>query len=101
MLGAASDACTAVTLRMHARQKKWPLDGVAAALKHTKDGANDCAECKSRLDRIKRNPRIKDDLSAEQGARLPEVVNMGPVHRTLPANAQRVMRAGSHKTRLL
>ncbi len=96
MLNAALGACTAMTLRMYARQKKWPLDAVEVVLEHAKIHATDCAECETRIgkiDRIEREIRIEGDLSAEQRARLIEIADMCPVHRTLHAEVQVVTRA--------
>ena len=42
---AALGTCTAMTLRMYARQKKWPLEKVRVVLKHDKVHATDCATC--------------------------------------------------------
>src|SRR6516162_6725231 len=42
---AALGACTAMTVRMYARQKKWPLVKVTVQLAHEKIHAVDCAEC--------------------------------------------------------
>ena len=96
MLSAALGACTAMTLRMYARQKQWPLDAVEVVLDQAKIHATDCAECETKIgkiDRIERRIRIDGDLSAEQRARLLEIADRCPVHRTLQAEVQIVTRA--------
>ena len=96
MLSAALGACTAMTLRMYAQRKNWPLDAVQVVLDHAKIHATDCADCETRsgrIDRIERDIRIEGDLSAEQRARLLEIADMCPVHRTLHAEVQIVTRA--------
>ena len=98
MLSAALGACTAMTLRMYAQRKNWPLEAVQVVLEHAKIHAADCAECEThtgKIDRIERDIRIEGDLSAEQRARLLEIADMCPVHRTLHAEVQIVTRAVS------
>ncbi len=86
LLLAGLGACTAMTLRMYAEQKRWPLERVSVELKHEKVHAKDCSECESRegrIDRIEREIDIAGDLDSEQRARLLEIANKCPVHRTL------------------
>jgi putative redox protein len=86
LLLAALGACTSMTLSMYARRKQWPLERVAVRLTHSRIHAEDCAECETRegmLDRIEREITLGGPLSAEQRARLLEIANRCPVHRTL------------------
>jgi putative redox protein len=86
LLLAALGACTAMTLRMYADQKKWPLERVRVDLKHDKIHAADCATCdtrEGRVDRIERVLQIEGALDATQRARLVEIADKCPVHRTL------------------
>lgn len=88
MLVAALGACTVMTMRMYARQKKWPLDKVTVALSHGKIHASDCAECETRagrVDRIERVITITGALDTTQRRRLMEIADKCPVHRTLHA----------------
>jgi putative redox protein len=48
LLLAALGACTAITLRMYADRKGWPLESVSIRLNHGKIHAEDCAECETR-----------------------------------------------------
>lgn len=83
---AALGACTAMTLRMYARRKKWPLEKVRVVLKHDKIHATDCATCETRegkVDRIDRWIELDGPLSDEQKNRLLEIADRCPVHRTL------------------
>ena len=75
-----------MTVAMYARRKGWPLERVTVALRHSKIHAADCAECETKegmLDRIERDVRLDGPLTAEQRARLLEIANKCPVHRTL------------------
>jgi len=83
---AALGSCTSMTVAMYARRKGWPLERVTVALRHSKIHAADCAECETKegmLDRIERDVRLDGPLTAEQRARLLEIANKCPVHRTL------------------
>ena len=83
---AALGTCTAMTLRMYARQKKWPLEKVRVVLKHDKIHAADCGDCETKegkVDRIERWIELDGPLSNEQQKRLLEIADRCPVHRTL------------------
>ncbi|MBY0269644.1 MAG: alpha/beta fold hydrolase [Burkholderiales bacterium] len=86
LLLASLGACTSMTLRMYAGQKKWPLERVMVRLRHDKIHAADCAECETRegkIDRIEREISITGNLDDAQRARLMEIADKCPVHRTL------------------
>ncbi|MGD8378263.1 MAG: alpha/beta fold hydrolase [Gammaproteobacteria bacterium] len=86
LLTASLGACTAMTLRMYAQRKSWPLESVDVRLRHQKVHADDCADCESgsgKVDTIERLITIKGPLDDKQRARLLEIADMCPVHRTL------------------
>ncbi|RMD62095.1 MAG: OsmC family peroxiredoxin [Planctomycetota bacterium] len=86
LLLASLGACTAMTLRMYADRKGWPLEAVEVRLRHCRLHAQDCEECESTegmVDRIDRALLLTGPLSAEQRARLVEIAQKCPVHRTL------------------
>ena len=86
LLSAALGACTTMTMRMYADRKEWPLDKVSVRVSHEKIHAKDCENCETetgRIDRFDRVLRIEGALSAEQHARLVEIADRCPVHRTL------------------
>src|SRR5947207_2201179 len=83
---AALGACTSMTIRLYADLKKLPLERVAVHLKHDKIHAVDCENCEIRegkIDRIDRIVTLQGNLSPEQRARLMEIADKCPVHRTL------------------
>lgn len=101
MLVAALGACTAMTMRMYAQRKQWPLGQVSVQLIHGKIHASDCADCETRagkVDRIERVITITGDLDAQQRQRLLEIADMCPVHRTLHAEVLVVTRAAGETT---
>lgn len=88
LLLAALGACTSMTIRLYADRKKLPLEEVRVKLLHSKIHALDCAECETRdgkIDQIERVIELVGPLTDEQRARLLEIANRCPVHRTLEA----------------
>ena len=86
LLCASLGACTAMTLRSYADLKGIALERVSVELKHEKIHAADCAECETRegkIDRIDRLITLEGDLAPQQRARLLEIADKCPVHRTL------------------
>ena len=82
----ALGACTAMTIRMYADLKKLPLTKVRVILTHDKIHAEDCSDCDTKvgkLDRIVRDLHFEGDLSDEQKAKLLEIADKCPVHKTL------------------
>ena len=57
-LTAGLGACTAMTLRMYADRKKWPLEEVLVHLSHAKVHAADCQACESKDGRVDRIERV-------------------------------------------
>ena len=89
-------ACTSMTMRMYADRKSLPLDRVTVTLKHGKIHAADCAECETRegmLDQIDRVISMEGALDADQRARLMEIADKCPVHRTLKSEIRIVTKA--------
>jgi len=86
LLLAALGACTAMTVRLYADLKQIPLLRTQVRLRHEKIYAKDCAECETKdgkIDHIERAITFEGDLTAEQRARLLEIADKCPVHRTL------------------
>ena len=81
-------ACTAMTLKMYARRKKWDLQSVDVHLSHEKIHAADCdceleGDDKGRLDKVNRLIDVRGNLDDEQVQRLLEIADRCPVHKTL------------------
>jgi len=86
LLVAGLGACTTMTVRMYADAKGIPLERVSVALKHAKVHATDCADCETKdgkIDRIERVVTLEGDLDDATRAKLLEISNKCPVHRTL------------------
>lgn len=83
-LSSGLGACTSMTIRMYARRKGWPLHHVSVDICHNKVHAQDAeTSVGEKIDTWRRKIRLKGDLSAEQRARLLEIADRCPVHRTL------------------
>jgi uncharacterized OsmC-like protein len=75
-----------MTIALYARQRGWRLTEVTVHLRHSKIHAIDCAECETRegkLDRIQRDIVLAGDLTDDERAKLREIADKCPVHRTL------------------
>jgi putative redox protein len=86
LLLAALGACTAMTLRMYATRKGWPLQDVEVKLRHSRVWAQDVADAEhktGRIDVIDCAIELHGPLDDEQRRRLLEISTHCPVHRTL------------------
>jgi len=91
LLLAALGSCTAMTLRMYAERKDIPLKTVTVRLRHARIYAQDCEDCETvdgRVDEIERRIALSGNLSGEQRARLLEIADRCPVHRTLTSETK-------------
>lgn len=86
MLLSALGACTAMTMRMYAERRKLPLEALTITLDHDKIHAEDCENCETKdgkLDRINIKISFTGNLSELDKAKLMEISEKCPVHRTL------------------
>ena len=91
LLLAGLGACTSMTLRLYADNKKLPLERVSVRLTHNKIHAEDCLNCETKegkIDRIDRNITLEGAVSAEDRKRLLEIADKCPVHRTLESEIE-------------
>lgn len=91
LVSAGLAACSAMTMQMYARHKKWPLDNVEVHVSHSKEHAIDCERCEnadSKIDSFMKVISINGNLTDEQRSRLLEIADRCPVHRTLTGRVQ-------------
>lgn len=83
-------ACTSITMRMYANRKKWPVERLSVRLEHEKKHAEDCIDCgpRDRIDVFTRYIEIEGNLDEDQRARMLEIADKCPVHRTLENGAK-------------
>jgi putative redox protein len=89
-------ACTSMTMRLYADRKSLPLERTTVTLRHSKIHAQDCAECETKdgmLDQIERVIGMEGPLDAAQRAKLMEIADKCPVHRTLTSEVRILSRA--------
>lgn len=79
LLAAGLGACTAMTLRLYARGKKLALDPVKVKVGHSRTAEG--------TDLFARRVELQGKLSPEQRARLIEIAERCPVHRSLEKGA--------------
>ncbi len=87
-ISAGLGACTSMTIRMYARRKGWPLQGVSVDITHAKEHAQDAADPGAKVDLFQRIIHLTGDLSDEQRKRLLEIADKCPVHKTLERSSE-------------
>ena len=91
LLLSAVAACTCITLSMYCRRKGWDLHSISARYEHDKVHADDCDDCDSdaagRIDRVRSEIFIEGTFDDEQRARLTDIAQRCPVHRTVAEGA--------------
>lgn len=89
LISSGLGACTSMTIRMYARRKGWPLTGVSVDISHNKVHAQDAETAvNNRVDQFHRRIRLEGALDADQRARLLEIADKCPVHKTLETGAK-------------
>ncbi|WP_379546831.1 alpha/beta fold hydrolase [Qipengyuania sp. DSG2-2] len=89
LLNAALGTCTAMTMKMYADRKELPLEGVSIHVTHERKHDEDC----DHVEAMKEGTQIQalnraitimgDDLSEADRAKLIEIADKCPVHKTL------------------
>jgi putative redox protein len=85
LLGALS-SCMAMTLRMYADRKGWPLQGVRVQLRTERAHVKDCEDCETNevgMPYIARRIELTGPLDDEQRLRLHQIADRCPVKQTL------------------
>ncbi len=91
LVSAGLSACTAMTVQMYARRKSWPLENIEVHTSYGKSHANDCEDCESenaKIDTFRRAIKLTGNLEEKQIARILEIADKCPVHRTLHSPTQ-------------
>ena len=89
LLLSALGTCTAMTMKMYADRKEWPFEGTRIHLTHERDHHVDCDHCEAegegaQIQALHRTIEIfGNDLTSEQRAKIIEIADKCPVHRTL------------------
>lgn len=91
LLNAALGSCTSITMRMYADRKGWPVEKISVEVTHAKEIHGDGIK----RDVFTRVISIEGDLDETQRARMLEIANKCPVHRTLEAGSDVITRAAN------
>jgi len=86
MMLVALASCTAMTVRMYADRKQWPLEEAVVWLRQARPHEPDCQQCpteKVGMGTIERRVDLGGPLSHEQRSRLLEIADRCPVKQTL------------------
>ena len=101
LLGASLAACTSMTLRMYADRKSLNLGRIEVKVSHERVHARDCEECTEArrdaggtIDRFDRVITVDGPLDDAVRAKLLEIADKCPVHRTLERGASVRTRVG-------
>ncbi len=98
-LSAALGACTSMTLRMYADHKRLDLPRISVRVSHGKIAAEHCSDCGAaadgrtgRIDRFERIIEVDAELTPDLAAKLAEIADKCPVHKTIEGSAAIVTR---------
>lgn len=86
MLLSALGACTAITLRLYATRKNWPLEGIEVRLRHQRVHEQDSEKCEEpghMLEEVQKELHLLGPLTEEQRQRLETISHKCPVQKTL------------------
>lgn len=91
LVSAGLSACTAMTVQMYAKRKDWPLENIEVHTSYGKDHAIDCEDCEAdtaKIDTFHREIKLTGDLDEKQIARILQIADKCPVHKTLHSETQ-------------
>jgi putative redox protein len=92
MLLSAIGSCMAITMRLYANRKEWPLERVDIDMGSKKVQPEECPDYNNRDDRkqitvITSRIRLHGPLSNEQKTRIAEIGGRCPVHKVVAEGA--------------
>jgi len=86
LLLSALGSCKAITMRMFAERRKYPLKDIIINLSHGKIYAEDCKDCETnegKIDNIIVEIKLTGDLTADQKMSILDISKKCSVHKTL------------------
>ena len=90
-VSAGLSACTAMTIQMYSKRKKWDLENVEVHTSYEKRHAQDCENCEdpsAKIDTFIRQIKFEGNLDEKQTKRLLQIADKCPVHKTLHSETQ-------------
>ncbi|GAA4276206.1 bifunctional alpha/beta hydrolase/OsmC family protein [Aquimarina mytili] len=90
-VSAGLSSCTAMTIKMYVARKKWDLRNIEVHTSYSKTHAIDCENCEdptAKIDTFEREIKLEGDLDEKQIARILQIADKCPVHKTLHSETQ-------------
>lgn len=87
----ALGSCTSMTIHLYAARKQWPLEQVIIRLSQKRAHVQDCVDCDqpdAMMHRIEARIELVGTLDDAQRAKLLEIADRCPVHRTLTSKIE-------------
>ena len=92
LLAGSLSACTAMTIQMYAKRKGWAIANVQVHTSYSRTYAKDCVSCEddpsNKIDTFTRIIKLEADLDEKQRARILQIADKCPVHKTLHNETQ-------------
>ncbi|AXT54258.1 OsmC family protein [Aquimarina sp. MMG015] len=91
LVSAGLSACTAMTIKMYVARKGWDLQNVEVHTSYDKKHIEDCENCEdstAKIDTFNREIKLEGDLDEKQIARILQIADKCPVHKTLHSETQ-------------
>ncbi|RZS93375.1 bifunctional alpha/beta hydrolase/OsmC family protein [Aquimarina brevivitae] len=91
LVSAGLAACTAMTIKMYVSRKGWNLQNVEVHTSYDKKHKEDCDNCENptaKIDTFEREIELKGNLDDAQKAKILEIADKCPVHKTLHTETQ-------------
>ena len=95
LVSAGLAACTAMTIKMYVARKGWDLQNVEVHTSYDKKHKADCDNCESptaKIDTFEREIKVTGNLDEAQKAKIMEIADKCPVHKTLHTETQVITR---------
>lgn len=90
-VSAGLSSCTAMTIKMYVSRKGWDLQNVEVHTSYSKKHIEDCENCEdptAKIDTFNREIKLEGDLDEKQIARILQIADKCPVHKTLHSETQ-------------
>ena len=91
LLAGSLSACTAMTIQMYAKRKGWLIENVEVHTSYGRTYAEDCEICdqeNKKIDTFTREIKLTANLDEKQMARILQIADKCPVHKTLHSQTQ-------------
>ncbi|WP_190809141.1 bifunctional alpha/beta hydrolase/OsmC family protein [Flagellimonas sp. S3867] len=91
LVSASLSACTVMTIQMYTKRKGWVVDNVEVHTSYSKSHMEDCENCEidsAKIDTFHREIRLTGNLDEKQKARIMQIADKCPVHKTLHSQTQ-------------